>query len=165
MYLDKLDGEIEEAFYKRHVSQWREEQDRIQEQIRQQRISLLPVQSPSPNWIIDRTFTLIFFFQPKPQNKEKLIRCYRNPVFIAKEYKRMIEIGEIKNQSDLASKLGVSRVRVSQVLSLLKLDENIKKAVEKLGDPITSRIITERMLRSCIKHPEMCNTLLSRLSG
>jgi hypothetical protein len=35
MYLDKLDGEIEEAFFKRHVSQWREEQDRIQEQIRQ----------------------------------------------------------------------------------------------------------------------------------
>jgi len=35
MYLDKLDGEIEEAFYQRHVSQWREEQDRIQEQIRQ----------------------------------------------------------------------------------------------------------------------------------
>jgi len=35
MYLDKLDGEIEEAFYKRHVSQWREEQDHIQEQIRQ----------------------------------------------------------------------------------------------------------------------------------
>ncbi|KPJ83317.1 MAG: hypothetical protein AMS17_17695, partial [Spirochaetes bacterium DG_61] len=34
MYLDKLDGEIEEEFYKRHVSQWREEQDRIQEQIR-----------------------------------------------------------------------------------------------------------------------------------
>jgi ubiquitin C-terminal hydrolase len=33
MYLDKLDGEIEEAFFKRHVSQWREEQDRIQEQI------------------------------------------------------------------------------------------------------------------------------------
>ncbi len=77
----------------------------------------------------------------------------------------MINSGEVKNQSDLARKLGVSRVRVSQVLSLLKLDENIKKAVEKLGDPITSRIITERMLRSYIKHPEMCNTLLSRLSG
>jgi len=35
MYLDKLDGEIEEAFYQKHVRQWREEQDSIQEQIRQ----------------------------------------------------------------------------------------------------------------------------------
>jgi hypothetical protein len=29
IYLDKLDGEIEEAFYRRHVGPWREEQDRI----------------------------------------------------------------------------------------------------------------------------------------
>jgi len=35
MYLDKLDGEIEEAFYQKHVRQRREEQDSIQEQIRQ----------------------------------------------------------------------------------------------------------------------------------
>jgi len=35
MYLDKLDGEIEEAFYQKHVRQWRKEQYSIQEQIRQ----------------------------------------------------------------------------------------------------------------------------------
>ena len=35
MYLDKLDGEIEEIFYQRYLKQWREEQDHIQEQIRQ----------------------------------------------------------------------------------------------------------------------------------
>ncbi len=35
IYLDKLDGEIAESFYRKHVNQWREEQKHIQEQIRQ----------------------------------------------------------------------------------------------------------------------------------
>ena len=66
----------------------------------------------------------------------------------------MIDTGEVKNQSDLARKLGVSRVRVCQVLSLLKLDIMIIEAVEKLGDPMSVRIITERMLREYLRHPE-----------
>ena len=33
IYLDKLDGEIEEAFYRRNVSQWREEQAQIRTRI------------------------------------------------------------------------------------------------------------------------------------
>jgi hypothetical protein len=34
IYLDKLDGEVEEAFYRRNVSQWRAEQNEIQDRIR-----------------------------------------------------------------------------------------------------------------------------------
>jgi DNA-binding transcriptional regulator LsrR (DeoR family) len=34
----------------------------------------------------------------------------------------MIDNGQVKNQSGLARKLGISRVRVHQILSLLKLD-------------------------------------------
>jgi hypothetical protein len=33
IYLDKLDGEVEEAFYRRNVSQWREEQAQIRSRI------------------------------------------------------------------------------------------------------------------------------------
>ncbi|MCX7031020.1 MAG: hypothetical protein NTU62_13000 [Spirochaetes bacterium] len=33
IYLDKLDGEVEEAFYRRNVSQWREEQAQIRARI------------------------------------------------------------------------------------------------------------------------------------
>ena len=53
----------------------------------------------------------------------------------------------MKNQSDLARKLGIPRVRVHQMLSLLKLDTLIVQELEKLGDPLKSKIITERMLR------------------
>jgi len=65
----------------------------------------------------------------------------------------MIDNGQVKNQSDLARKLGISRVRVHQMLSLLKLDSLVIKELEKLGDPLKSKIITERMLRSYVNKP------------
>ena len=59
----------------------------------------------------------------------------------------MIDNGQVKNQSGLARKFGISRVRIHQILSLLKLDSLIVQELEKLGDPLKSKIITERMLR------------------
>ena len=59
----------------------------------------------------------------------------------------MIYSGQVINQSDLARKLGVSRVRIHQILSLLKLDSLILQELEKLGDPLKSKIISERILR------------------
>jgi hypothetical protein len=37
---------------------------------------------------------------------------YQNPVFLAKQYKRMIGSGEVKNQANLVLKLGISKVCV-----------------------------------------------------
>ena len=62
----------------------------------------------------------------------------------------MIDNGQVKNQANLARKLGISRVRIHQMLSLLKLDSLIIQELEKLGDPIRAKIITERMLRPYI---------------
>ncbi len=77
----------------------------------------------------------------------KIVRIYRNPIYLAKEYKQMIDNRQVKNQSGLARKLGISRVRIHQILSLLKLDSLIIQELEKFGDPLKSKIITERMLR------------------
>jgi len=63
----------------------------------------------------------------------------------------MIEIGQAKNESDLARKIGVSRVRVCQYVRLLSLDGSVIKALEQLGDPLTKRIITERLLRPYLR--------------
>ena len=65
----------------------------------------------------------------------------------------MINSGEVKSEADLARKLGISRVRVNQIVRLLKLDSLIIKHIEKLGDPLPSQIITERMLRPYIGLP------------
>ncbi len=62
----------------------------------------------------------------------------------------MIETGQAKNESDLARKIGISRVRVCQYVRLLSLDATVIKALEQLGDPLFKRIITERLLRRYI---------------
>jgi len=63
----------------------------------------------------------------------------------------MIETGQAKNESDLARKIGVSRVRVCQYVRLLSLDGSVIKALEQLGDPLTERVVTERRLRPYLK--------------
>ena len=77
----------------------------------------------------------------------------------------MIDSGEVKNQSDLAQKLGLSKVRMYQVLSLLTLNNDLIDTIEKIGNPIPARIVTERMLRECLNSPEIYKLILSRLSN
>jgi hypothetical protein len=76
----------------------------------------------------------------------------------------MIETNEVKNQSGLAEKLGISRARVSQVLNILKLDEKLILAIEQLGDPIHGKTISICMLNKYMKNPELYkNELMIRL--
>ena len=104
----------------------------------------------SPNCNIDRTFTSTFYF-PQQVTKTNQIKClYRNPIYLAREYKRMIDNGQVKNQSDLARKLGISRARVTQILNLLRLDNNIIDNLEQIGDPMDKKVISERELRKII---------------
>ncbi len=65
----------------------------------------------------------------------------------------MIEYGEVKNESELARKLGISRVHVNHFIRLLELNPVVIDAIEKLGDPLTKRIITERKLRPYLSYP------------
>ena len=62
----------------------------------------------------------------------------------------MIDKGQVKNQSDLARKIGISRARVTQVMNLLKLDKSIIDHLEQIGDPMDKKIISERELRKII---------------
>ena len=62
----------------------------------------------------------------------------------------MINSGKAKSQADLAKKLGISRARVTQILNLLKLDNEIINKMERMGDPLSSQVITERQLRNCL---------------
>jgi len=103
--------------------------------------------SGSPDCSIDRTFTSTFNFPRKAIKTNLITRIYRNPIYLAREYKQIIDNGQVKNQADLARKLGISRVRIHQILGLLKLDSLIIQELEKLDDPLKSKIITERMLR------------------
>ncbi|KQC08644.1 MAG: hypothetical protein APR63_12430 [Desulfuromonas sp. SDB] len=64
----------------------------------------------------------------------------------------MIDSGEVRNQAELAKKLGISRARVTQILNLLKLDPLLIKELENLGDPMDKEVVTEKKLRGMIRH-------------
>ena len=118
-----------------------------------------------PNCDIDRTFTHIFFLKQKNSHTQSVSHFYQNPVCLAKQYKHLIDSGEVKNQTDLAFKLGISKVRVCHVLSLLKLNDELIKAIEKTGNPMPTQIITLKMLKECLKSPEMYISIISRLGN
>jgi hypothetical protein len=86
--------------------------------------------------------------------KRKPSRTYRNPVFLARKWEKALEIGKYPSQAALARDLGVSRVRVTQVLRLLKLAPEVLEKITGLGDPLTSSNMTERKLRPIVKLPE-----------
>lgn len=116
-----------------------------------------PFCASSPYRSIDRTFRAVFRLVVLPNGrkppKSKPKRTYRNPVLLALEWKRMLDSGKYASQTALARKVGVSRARVNQMLRLLKLPPEVQETVARMGDPLTSRKITERKLRSLLdKH-------------
>ena len=65
--------------------------------------------------------------KPKPQ------KVYKNPIYTALEWQDMLDSGRFKSKAELARYLGVSRVRVVQVLDLLKLSPEVITKVSELG--------------------------------
>ena len=89
----------------------------------------------------------------KRQKHQKGQKRRRNPIILAREWKEALDRGEYKSQADLARKKGISRARVTQILSLLKLDAEVQEMVAKLGDPMRSGSVTERGLRGLSLRP------------
>ena len=104
----------------------------------------------SPDWSIDRTFICQFNFKITVKSPSPSVKTSRNPVYLASEYKEMIDTGLVKNQTELARIKGISRARVTQILNLLKLDKNILYELEQIGDPMDRKVISERELRKMI---------------
>jgi hypothetical protein len=71
------------------------------------------------------------------------LNSYVNPIVRAKEYLELLK-KEGLTQSKLAQKIGVSRVRVTQFLNLLKLPKREQSYILKHGK---ERLITERAIR------------------
>ena len=103
-----------------------------------------------PDWSICRTFIYQFCLQKSVKKPSTPKKTYRNPIYLAKEYEKMIDSGEVKNHAELARIKGISRARVTQILNLLKLDSLITQELERLGDPLKAKIINERKLRAYV---------------
>ena len=55
--------------------------------------------SDSPDCNIDRTFTSTFYIPDKVTKVNQVTRINRNPIYLAREYKQMINNGQVKNHS------------------------------------------------------------------
>ena len=88
-------------------------------------------------------YTDLFKIGRKPKKSAK---AYVNPIKVALKYKQML--GSVQSKAELAQKLGVSRAKVTQMLNLLKLDEEVKLFMLALDDADERlKVLTERRLR------------------
>lgn len=79
-------------------------------------------------------------------------RLYTSPLLEAKRYDHIIKSDHfVKTQADLAKEMGVSRVRITQVMNLLKLVPDIQECLLCLEDQKTIRFFSERRLRPLVQ--------------
>ena len=100
-------------------------------------------------WRFDRVSQrTVFWFNATIGNKliPQSKKTFRNPIIQAKEMSLDMELNDL-TRAELARKLGISRARVTQILNLLKLPEELIEDVEGMGDYWGRRLVSERMLR------------------
>ena len=104
------------------------------------------------NWRLDRVSQRTIFWYDvtignTTRNKSK--KTFRNPIIQAKEMALEMELND-RSKADLSREMGISRARVTQMLNLLKLPEEIIREVEEMGDHWERRLVTERMFRNTL---------------
>ena len=77
-----------------------------------------------------------------------------HPIRQAFKWREMLNADNTLTQSQLAQKQGVSRARVSQIMRLLSLPEEVQNVLLGLKDPVQSRILSERRMRNIALLPD-----------
>ena len=88
---------------------------------------------------------VVFVWTPPPVVPE---RVYTSPLHEARRYANILQSDPfVKTQADLARELGVSRVRITQVMGLLRLAPEIQDQLLRLTDQQAIRFFSENRLR------------------
>ncbi len=88
---------------------------------------------------------IVFQWPPPPIVPE---RVYTSPLLEARRYASLLQRDPfVKTQADLAREMGVSRVRITQVMSLLRLAPEIQGQLLRLTDQPAIRFFSENRLR------------------
>ena len=88
---------------------------------------------------------IVFQWTPPPVIPE---RVYTSPLLEARRYAGILQRDPfVKTQADLAREMGVSRVRITQVLSLLRLAPAIQDHLLRLTNQPAIRFFSENRLR------------------
>ena len=88
---------------------------------------------------------IVFQWTPPPVVPE---RIYTSPLLEARRYASLLKRDPfVKTQADLAREMGVSRVRITQVMSLLRLAPKIQEQLLGLTDQQAIHFFSENRLR------------------
>ena len=105
-------------------------------------------------WLTEK----IYYYFAKHRRKigigtkpEKFKKTKTNPVLRALKLKEILDSKKAKSKSELANEMGLSRVRITQIMNLLKLQPKIIQKISSIKDPLVFNFLTERRLRSLIK--------------
>jgi len=66
------------------------------------------------------------------------------------EWQRKLDAGEVQNKTEIARQEGITRARVTQVMSLLRLAPEFRKQILTMSDIIRTSAVTERRLRPIV---------------
>ena len=84
--------------------------------------------------------------------EHQLVICKPNPIEIALKYQQLYE--QTGSMTTVGEQYGVSRVRVHQMLNLLKLDQRIIDFLMNITDPQQKNYWTEHKLRQLTLMPK-----------
>ena len=88
------------------------------------------------------------------KHAEKSQKRFANPILVAQNYRSILDADDNLNQAKLAKREGVSRARVTQILNLLDLDQDIQDYVCGLADTdLRFKVLTDRSLRELVRLP------------
>jgi hypothetical protein len=88
---------------------------------------------------------VVFRWERPPAEPE---RVYTSPLLEARRYSSILKSDPlVKTQADLAREMGVSRVRITQVMNLLRLAPEVQERLLGLEDQKAVRFFSEHRLR------------------
>ena len=85
--------------------------------------------------------------------EQRPVVCKPNPITTALKYQRIYNEAEYQSMEKVAQEFGVSRVRIHQMLNLLKLDQRIIDYIIEITNPRQNNFWTERRLRQIAQLP------------
>jgi hypothetical protein len=124
----------------------------------EERIWLFTEEKLRPKCVPSANNSTCLFVQLPRRNRERSRRP--EPPRIARllaqaeEWFSLLRSGAVRTRAELANQVGVSAVRVSQVLALLGLHPSILDAIRALPPGTPSRRLTERQLRPLTRLPQ-----------
>ena len=80
---------------------------------------------------------------PKEPDTPRVVELLRKAI----KWRQQLDVGEVRNQTEIARQEGITRARVTQIMGMLRLAPEIRKRILSVPEIVGRPPITERALR------------------